>query len=300
MVNSRKRIASSQGALVFILFALCCVSPGCIGPSEKFIKIMHMPLMPLSPGSSFETVTHNGSIDLLGSDVTDCNVIATITGYASTVEAAEDLVERTKLNFEQTENRLVLKINRPQNLINRSVSVSLDIILPEETNLDLQSHNGGIDIKSITGTTNAMSHNGGIYMENITGKTRATSHNGRVFVKNISGPTKLETHNGAVDAENISGDIDFLSHNGRVKAVFSENAEPDSNITMVTHNGGIDLTPPPDYSARVDISTHNGSLNIGLPVTISGDVSKGHLVGTVRDGKGRKKLETHNGSIDIR
>ena len=280
-MKNNDKFVMFNNILLFSLLAGCTFNFSCVDQSEKFTKIMHMPIMPLSPGSSFETVTHNGSIDVLGSDVTDCNVIATIIGRASTVEAAEEVVEKTKLSLQQTGEGLVLKIDRP-NLINRSVSVSLDIVLPDKVNLALQSHNGGIEI------------------ENITGKTTAASHNGRIFVKNISGPTKLETHNGAIDAENISGNIDFLSHNGRVKAVFSENAEADSDITMVTHNGGIDLTPPPDYSARVDISTHNGSLHIGLPVTVSGNVSKNNLVGTVRDGKGQMKLETHNGSINIR
>ena len=283
MKNKKIKITLLSNMLIFSLILVgCTFNFSCVDQSQKFTKILHMPPMLLSPGSSFSTVTHNGSIEVLGSNVTDCNVIATIIGRASTVEAAEEVVEKTKLNFEQSGEGLILKIDRPSNLIHRSVSVNLDIILPDTINLNLESHNGKIEI------------------ENITGNVTAISHNGRIFGKNISGQTKFTSHNGNVEAENISGDVDYLSHNGRVEAELSQTAAPDTNITMVTHNGGIDLTTPPNYSANIDISTHNGSIDSALPVTVSGNFSKNKLTGIIGDGQGTLKLETHNGSITIR
>jgi hypothetical protein len=281
MKNNSLKIALAGHMLVMSLLLIGCIFTSS-NQSQKFTKIVHMPLMTLSTGSSFETKSHNGSINVHGSDVTDCNVTATIIGYASTVEDAEEVAEQTKLNFEQTGGGLVLKIDRPAHLMNRYVSVSLNVILPENVNLNLESNNGSIEI------------------DNIKGDITASSHNGRIFVRNISGQTKLESHNGSVEAENISGDINFLSHNGRIKAEFSQSAAPDTNITMISHNGSIELTAPENYSARADISTHNGSINLGLHITVSGNFSKNQLIGIIGDGKGELKLETHNGSINIR
>jgi hypothetical protein len=268
-----------------VLFSIClsgCVFVGPFNQSQKFTKIMHMPVTPLSAGSGFQTATHNGSIEVHGSNVNDCNIIATITGHASSVEKAEELAEQTKLSFDQSGSTLILKIDKPDNMVNCSVTVSLDIILPDKIDLDLVSHNGKISI------------------ENVTGKTNVTTHNGAVIVNSISGVTRLETHNGEIAAKEISGDIDFLSHNGMVRADFAQAAAPDCDITMVTHNGGIDLTTPQNYSAQVNVSTHNGSINTNLPVTISGDFSGKSLNGTIRDGQGTLKLETYNGSIKLR
>ncbi len=280
--NGAKVSLLSIMLILSLLLAGCTINFSSSNNSQKFTKIVHMPPMELSPGSAFETKSYNGSIGVSGSDVTDCNVTATITGYAPTIEEAEEVADQTSLYFERTGNGLVLKIERPSHLTNRSVSVSLNVVLPDKVDLNLESHNGGIKI------------------ENITGQITATSNNGRILVKNISGQTKLESHNGNVDAENISGNIDFLSHNGRIKAEFSQDADPNTNITMVSHNGSIELTTPPNYSARANISTNNGSINLGLPITVSGKLSRNKLNGTISDGKGELKLETHNGSINIR
>jgi hypothetical protein len=277
-----KKITLIKSLLLFSICLSGCVFVGPFNQSQKFTKIVHMPVSPLSAGSGFKTATHNGSIEVRGSNVTDCNIIATITGHASSVEKAEEIVEQTKLSFDQSGSTLILKIDKPDNMVNRSVSVGLDIILPDKIDLDLASHNGKISI------------------ENVTGKTNITSHNGAVIVSSVSGVTRLETHNGEIAAREISGDIDFLSHNGMVKADFAQAAAPDCDITMVTHNGGIDLTTPRNYSAKVDVVTRNGHIDTDLPITISGKFTGKNLNGTIRDGQGNLKLETYNGSIKIR
>ena len=241
-----------------------------------------MPVIPLSPGMSFKTTTHNGSIDVDGISTTECTVTATITGRASSMEKAEEIVEHTYLNFKQSENGLVLEIDKPDTLVNCSVGVSLDVKLPYETNLDLTSHNGAIKIK------------------NISGNTKATTHNGKVSVSDISGITVLRTHNGKIEAKEISGDIDFVSYNGKVETAFLQNAEPDCDISMITHNGALELTTPANYSAKVNASTHNGNIETDLPITVLGKFNQKKLVGTIGDGQGEMKLTTYNGSIKIK
>jgi len=71
-------------------------------------------------------------------------------------------------------------------------------------------------------------------------------------------------------------------------------------VDIVTHNGDIDFTSPPNFSAKADISTHNGSIRTALPITVVGEVSKRELRGTIGSGEGRLHLETHNGSIKIK
>ncbi|MGD2095779.1 MAG: DUF4097 family beta strand repeat-containing protein, partial [Phycisphaerales bacterium] len=81
---------------------------------------------------------------------------------------------------------------------------------------------------------------------------------------------------------------------------YSENAPPVCDISLITHNGSIELESPPNFSAEVNASTHNGSINTDLPITVKGKVSKRRLVGTIGTGEGKLRLETHNGSIRIR
>ena len=62
----------------------------------------------------------------------------------------------------------------------------------------------------------------------------------------------------------------------------------------------IELETPPELSARVEVSTHNGSIKTDLPITVTGKLSRRRLTGPIGSGEGELYLETHNGSIRIR
>ena len=239
-------------------------------------------MAPLSPDSAFHAQTHNGSIKINGTDVTECNMTATIVTRAATDEEARELSEKVKVTLVPSDNRLITKIDKPSQLINKSVSVSLDVEVPNKTDLDLVTHNGSVEISDITG------------------RLEATTHNGKVTSERVSGTTALKTHNGSVMCRDISGSTQLKSHNGSIKAYYTETAPLGCDISIVTYNGGIELKTPPGYSGRVDASTHNGSINTDLPITVSGKISKTSLKGTIGAGEGQLHLETYNGSIRIR
>jgi len=237
---------------------------------------------PLSPGSGFAAQTHNGSITITGADVTDCNLTATITAWAITEEDAKKLAERTTIRLEPSGDKLTAKIKKPTFMMNKSVSVSLDVQVPNQTDLKLTTHNGHVRIT------------------NITGRLNATTHNGKITAEQISGTTELRTHNGSVVCREVSGDTQLRTHNGNVNLYYSETAPSVCNMSLITHNGGIDLTTPSNFSGEVDASTHNGSIRTDLPITVVGKVSKRRLTGKIGAGQGKLHLSTHNGSIRLR
>lgn len=273
----------SLGSLLCLLFvtAGCCFNIGSCAMRAKYERTVQLS-SPLSPGSSFAAQTHNGSITITGADVTDCNLTATITARAITEEDAKKLAERIKIKLEPWGDKLTTKIDKPTFMFNQSVSVSLDVTVPNNTDLELTTHNGSIRIT------------------NITGRLNATTHNGKVTAEQISGTTELRTHNGSVICREISGDTQLKTHNGNVKVYYSEAAPSVCNISLITYNGGIDLTTPSNFSGEVEASTHNGSIRTDLPITVVGKVSKSKLTGTIGTGQGKLHLETHNGSIRIR
>jgi len=250
---------------------------------------------PLSPGSTFAAQTHNGSITISGAPrlredklapaeagVADCSIVATITARAASEQEAMELAEEVEISLEPSGNTLTVKIKKPTLLMNKSVGVSLDVTVPNQTNLELGTYNGAVAIADIAG------------------RVRATSHNGKVTTERVSGGTELETHNGSITCRQTSGDTKLRTHNGNVKAFYAEAASPVSDISIVTSNGSIELIAPPDLSARIEASTHNGSINTDLPITVSGKVTKRKLTGTIGSGEGRLHLETHNGPIRLR
>ena len=272
----------SRGSLLCLLVAAagCSINMGCL-PQEKYQRTVQLSA-PLSPGSSFAAQTHNGSITITGADVTDCNLTATIIARATTEEDAKKLAERTTIKLEPFGDKLTAKIDKPTFRMNQSVSVSLDVQVPNQTDLELTTHNGAIIIT------------------NITGRLNGTTHNGKITAEQISGTVELRTHNGSVICREVSGDTQLKTHNGNVKLYYSEAAPSLCNISLITYNGSIDLTTPSNFSGKVDASTHNGSIRTDLPITVVGKVSKSKLTGTIGAGRGKLHLETHNGSIRIK
>ena len=270
------------------LLCLLSLSAGCVfnmadwGMPAKYERTIHLSAA-LPAGSTFAAQTHNGSVTIKGVDVADCNLTATIVGQASTDEVARELAEKTQVTLVASDKKLTVKIDKPTVRTNQSVGVSLNGTVPNKTDLELLTHNGGVEIT------------------NITGRVNATTHNGKVTAENVLGAIVLETHNGTINCTEISGDAQLKTHNGNVKASYAQAAPEVRNISVVTHNGSIEFAAPPGLSAQVEAVTHNGSVHTDLPVTVVGKVSKNELKGTIGAGQGAKlHLETHNGSIRIR
>lgn len=254
---------------------------GCVIATAKYERTVQLSA-PLQEGSLFAAKTHNGSITVNGVDVGECNVTATITARAVTEEEAQKLAEQTKVTLEPSGNKLTAKIVKPRRRRNQSISVSLNVTVPNRTDLQLTTHNGAVEITNITGQVNG------------------TTHNGRVTAMQVSGTAKLQTHNGWVRCEEISGDAQLKTYNGGVKAYYCEAAPAVCNVSITSHNGSIEFAAPPGFSAQVEASTHNGSIRTDLPIAVTGKVSKRKLTGTIGAGEGKLYLQTHNGSIRIR
>jgi len=276
-----KKVSLGSLLCLLVVAAGCCINIGSCAMRAKYERTVQLSA-PLSPGSDFAAQTHNGSITIAGADVTDCNVTATITARAITEENAKKLAEQIKIKLEPWGDKLTTKIDKPTFRFNQSVSVSLNVTVPNTTNLELTTHNGAVSIT------------------NITGRLNGTTHNGKVTTEQVSGSTKLRTHNGSVICRQVSGDTQLKTHNGSIKVYYSDAAPSVCDISLITYNGGIELATPSNFSGEVDASTHNGSIRTDLPITIVGKVSKNKLTGKIGTGQGNLHLETHNGSIRVR
>jgi hypothetical protein len=270
---------------ILLVSLLCLLAVGvgsCISIARaKYERTVQLSA-PLSPGSNFTAQTHNGSITIAGADITDCNLTATIIGRARTEEGAKKIAEQTTIKLIPSANKLTARIDKPKVRFSQSVSVSLDVTIPDNADLELTTHNGALVIT------------------NITGRLNGTTHNGKITAEQVSGAAELFTHNGSVTCKEISGDAKLKTHNGGIKVYYSQAALSVCDISLITHNGGVELETPKNFSGEVEASTHNGSIKTELPITVKGKVSKKKLTGTIGTGQGKLYLETHNGSIKIK
>ncbi len=153
------------------------------------------------------------------------------------------------------------------------------------------------------GSCDAHASYGSIKVDKLEGDSiKVHSGSGSINVTDVVVDTAdVSTSYGRITCRQITaGDIAAKSSSGSIEVVCSESTPEDVSASLVTSYGSIDFVGPADFAGQVDISTNYGSVRTDLPITISGQVSKKKLKGTVGQGNGRLHLHTSSGSIEIR
>jgi len=239
-----------------IIFSISC------GANVKYTKQVNLTI-PAGQAKSFTAQTHNGEINIKGSQTTDCKLIATIITKADTEEIAKKIAEEVKISLLTDGNGLTVKIEKPEMPKDAQLSVNLDANLSAAINLSLVAHNGNVAVADISGSTDAL------------------------------------THNGNIDYKGSLANLKMGTHNGNVNIKCIEQSANKCEISAETHNGNIEFAAPENFSASVDASTHNGSIRTSLLVAVDGKMGK-NLKGTIGGGRDKLFLKTHNGSIKIK
>lgn len=100
--------------------------------------------------------------------------------------------------------------------------VSYEIHVPRSTNLKLSAQNGGIGINSVEGNL------------------------------------EFDTHNGGIRLNDVAGNVKGRTMNGGVRVNLAGNRWQGSGLDVETTNGGVQLSMPENYAARVETGTVNG------------------------------------------
>lgn len=135
-------------------------------------------------------------------------------------------------------------------------------MVPEASDLDLETLNGGIEVKGVYGDIRFEAVNGGIRLADLGGDVRGSTVNGGVVVR-------------------LAGD----RWRGR-------------SLDVDTTNGSVKLQIPEEYSADVETGTVNGSIDLAFPVTIQGKIGRS-LRFTLGDGGARVRVQTVNGDVRL-
>lgn len=123
--------------------------------------------------------------------------------------------------------------------------------------------------------------------------------NGDVRIRAVTGTVKASTVNGGLDVENLAADVNLETVNGKITAAFDA-LGAGQRVNAEAVNGRIVILLPADAGARVTAETVNGSIDaddFGLEPE-KGFVGR-DLSGDIGDGGARLSLDTVNGSITI-
>ena len=140
---------------------------------------------------------------------------------------------------------------------------TLDVTVPNEADLVLQTDSGNIDVTGVNGQVNLTSDSGTITLSQVS------------LARNSSVSTN-------------SGDIRF---DGAI--------DPNRSYQFQSESGSVDVTLPPDTSFHAAVTTNSGSFNSDFP-EVNSQPSGGNIVGDVGDSpRANVMIKTDSGSINL-
>ena len=218
-----------------------------------------------SSGSLNVNAGKNGGISVKGEDRSDVQVRACVQSWAKSGEEAKASLSTIRIN---TGGEITADGPADGNW-----SVSFQILVPRQTNVNLTAHNGGI---SISGT---------------------------------DGNADFTTMNGGVNVTNVSGNVKGRTTNGGVNVSLSGASWKGSGLDLETTNGGVNLTVPSNFAAHVETGTVNGGFKSDIPALnvttedVKGESSHGNrskrIVTNLNGGGAPVRIITTNGGIKI-
>jgi hypothetical protein len=177
----------------------------------------------------------------------------------------------------------------------RNVSISYEIVVPEETSVRSRTGSGSQRIDSVNGRVDTETGSGSIRVGEVTGPVVASTGSGSIAVLGAGGGLSARTGSGSIDAAGIRGSVRAHTGSGGVRI----EGTPTNDWTVRTGSGSIGLRLPPDAGFEMDVRTGSGSINTNHPVELRGSLSRRHLQGRVRGGGPRIDASAGSGSIRL-
>ena len=123
--------------------------------------------------------------------------------------------------------------------------------------------------------------------------------NGGISIDGVSGRIRFETTNGGVAIDELAGDVRGRTTNGGISVRLSGDTWQGAGLDVETTNGGVTMRIPDGYSARLETGTVNGGLSIDFPITVQGRIDR-RITTDLGAGGPTIRAKTTNGGVTIR
>ena len=282
---------------------------------------------PLPDRRTLKIESSFGSIEVAGSDTTECRVEASVHARAKSMDQAQRILSQVKLHLDETATGLHLFVEKPAVGKGESVGVSFVVLVPRHTDLDCLTSFGKIEIHDIEEDVRAQTSFAGIRCERMEGDLDLETKHGDIRCHEIvstdmtlrssygnlvlkcldlasyqqPGNATLKTEHGMILVENLAarqiaahtsfGNIDIHCAPTEIEAL---------NADLETSYGSIDFDTPKRFAGKVHMTTSYGSVRTRFPFTVEGKASSTRLVGRIGEGRGNLRLHTSFGSGMLR
>jgi hypothetical protein len=200
----------------------------------------------------------NGGVKFIGENRRDVRIVARVQASADDDATASEVARQIRIFTDGGR----IRSEGPSHRNHTSWSVSYDVYVPSQANLEATTKNGGIAAEDVRGEMNFEATNGGIHLSGVGGSVRARTTNGGVLA-NLSGTTWQG-----------------------------------QGLDLQTTNGGATVYVPRRYNAQLETGTTNGGMRVDFPITVRGSLNR-RISTQLGSGGPTVRVITTNGGVHI-
>ena len=202
----------------------------------------------------------NGGASVKGWLRADVLVRARVEAAADTEVAAAQIAGQVSVSSSGGQ----VRATGPESANNSWWSVSYEIFVPQNTDLELKTYNGGLAISDVRGTIHFEVNNGGVRLKRVAGDVTGSTVNGGLHVE-------------------LAGAV----WDGR-------------QLDVSTRNGGVMLAVPSTYSAHIQAETVNGGIHSDFAAAVDTSAKPRRLDFNVGSGGAPIHVATTNGGVSVK
>ncbi|MCP2604498.1 DUF4097 domain-containing protein, partial [Candidatus Aminicenantes bacterium AC-708-M15] len=237
---------------------------------------------------------------------------------ASTHSKAKENAEEVKIKVSKEDNTLLIETEYPKYVFRSiNVSVNYNLMVPSKVKIRIKSVSGNITLEKTGGEVRAQTVSGDIIVEGARTRVECKAVSGDVVIKNTEGEINLKTISGdievmnvmgSVEADCVSGDIEI--ENSKVERIKAKTISgsityrgeilPKGEYLLNSHSGNVRMEIPSDSAFDLEASTFSGKIKSEFEITVSGEISKRKITGSVNGGGADIDLSSFSGNIILK
>jgi DUF4097 and DUF4098 domain-containing protein YvlB len=267
-INQLKQLAFSLLISVAFTFTACGSMHMHIDDDLKLIKEK---TFNISPGKSLIVDLSSGDVKVTYWDKSEVSV--KIFGDENAFD---------KMDFDLNgSDEMVEVIDKKKSSVSSwfsNVNVEVEVKVPTNFNLDINTAGGDIKCGGINGSAQLNTSGGDVWADKFSGKLNVSTSGGDIF---------LFCNNAIIEAETSGGDIK-LEYEGE-----------NQGIDLSTSGGDIDIKLPNDFKASIELSTSGGDVSCSLNMNNIKKSYETNLVGDINGGGQKLIAHTSGGDITV-
>jgi len=208
---------------------------------------------------------------------------STITAHVTTenVKIGEGGIT---IHEQQSGNAINLEVQFPHRFVTLTTGhhrVSIEVHMPREGKVNLQTGDGSIELSHLKG------------------EMQMRSGDGHLEINAVDGDLRAHTGDGYIRAAGRFDQLDATTGDGKIEASALSGSNIRSDWSLRTGDGSVALQIPENLSANVFLHTGDGRITANVPLTLEGEIGKSELRGKLNGGGNLLTIHTGDGSIQL-